>query len=766
MLEHEKLVLACILLDRETVPIVSAILRSEMFVGEVNRRLYTKALELYEMGDPIESVTLDPESKNRLYLLELETPSSANAEYYARQLREDYVVRELEKTCMETVDHIRGRRYPDLDSLLDNFETKIFKIADEGTSQQIIKVSEQLPMIHEALLDENRRTQLKSGFLDLDYLTGGFASGDNIIVAGRPSMGKCLGKGTGILMYDGSIKSVENIRVGDLLMGDDSNQRKVLSTTQGREMMYWVRQLHGIDYRVNKSHVLSLKRSRGTKINPKGEIINIGINEYLKKCPKFKTNYKGYKTSVNFEYKELPIEPYFLGIWLGDGSSANSRVHTQDNEVVEYLNEYAIRNNSVVSKQKSKNRCPCYIITNGKSQKSRNASIQNKLRRMGVLNNKHIPSDYIINDRSVRLQLLAGLVDSDGHKNRGWGGTIEITSKYENLAKQIKFLCDTLGYRTSIKTKKATIKSIGFECLVWRVRFNGNVDEIPVRVKRKKGKEWKDRRDWKVTGVSVETDKIDDYYGFEIDGNGLFLLEDCTVTHNTAFCLSIMRNVCQAGGTVGIFSLETTAEAIVRRLVSMVGKIESVRLRNGMLTKEEKERIPAIMEELHKWSFYIDDSGAINTVQLKAKARRAVAQYHLDLLAIDYLQLIHPSRKRDSRNDEVSEISRTLRELPKDLGIPIIAVSQLSRATERRESHRPQLSDLRESGSIEQDATIVLFVYRPEMYRQKEFEDGTSTENKAEIVLAKQKDGATGDFKVLFQKEYTNFENLAPPAER
>jgi len=228
----------------------------------------------------------------------------------------------------------------------------------------------------------------------------------------------------------------------------------------------------------------------------------------------------------------------------------------------------------------------------------------------------------------------------------------------------------------------------------------------------------------------------------------------------TAFCLSIMQNMAKRGEGSGLFTLETTKEQILNRLMAAQGKINSVKIRTGKLSEEELAHLSVVCAELNNWPIYIDDSGDVSITQIRAKARRMVTQYHPALIVIDYLQLIHSGIRYESRNHEVEEVSGRLRSLAKELDLPIIAVSQLSRKTEGRENKRPGLADLRESGAIEQDATLALFVYRPEAYRIDKFEDGTPSFNLAEIIVGKHKDGPTGDFRLTFLKEFTRFENL------
>ena len=773
--EVEMAVLGAMLLELEAIPKAIEILKPECFYDKRHRLIFEAMNALYEANEPIDTVSLYEELKKEgkvedvggaAYLSKLsqDISSAANIDYHARVVKEKWILRELISTSM-TIANSAYEGSEDVFDLLDAAEAKIFQISEEGIKESFKSmdraVKEALELI-EAIHSKNISSfSVPSGFYVLDDILGGFQKSDLIIVAARPSMGKCLGKGTKVLMYDGSVTMVEEIEVGDLLMGDDSTPRTVLSLARGREMMYWVKQLHGMDYRVNESHIISLKRSRNDGAHTKGDIENIEVREYLNKSEKWKSNYKGYKSEVEFEYRDVPLDPYLFGVWLGDGKSDSARIFTQDEEVLEYLEEYAQQNGRYVSTYRDNEKCPTYTITGGRSQKARDNSMQAKLRDLSVLNNKHIPQIYLTNSKSIRLQLLAGLIDSDGYTNSKYGGTIEITSKYEHLAKQIKFLCDTLGYRTSLKNKKATISSIGYESEVWRVRFNGNVDEIPIRVNRKKGIEWTDNRDWHVTGITVEPDKVDDYFGFEIDGNHLFLLEDCTVTHNTAFAMSVARNAAiDHNVPIAVFSLEMSTIQLATRLISAEARINAHSIRTGKFRAEDGARISRTVHKLSSAPIYIDDTPAISVLELRAKARRLKNEKNIGMVVVDYLQLLSSSFRMESREREISSISSSLKALAKELNIPVIALAQLNRQVESRADKRPMLSDLRESGSIEQDADVVCFLYRPEQYGIMQFSDGESTEGVGEVIIGKQRNGPTGEVKLKFLKEYARFENL------
>ncbi|MEM6785386.1 MAG: replicative DNA helicase, partial [Bacteroidota bacterium] len=763
----------------EAIPKAIEILAPDAFYDQRHRRVYEAVLALFERGNPVDLITLTEELKRAgqfegiggYYLSELTTKvaSAANVEYHARIIAEKALLRSM----IETMTGVVGQAYDpatDAFDLLDRAERDIFQISESqlrkgaASLSNVIKGTlEHLQAIHGR---EGGITGVPSGFHKLDDMTGGWQNSDLVIIAARPSMGKCLGKGTPVMMHDGTVRPVEDIRVGDLVMGDDSTPRRVLSLARGQERMFWVRQTYGMDYRVNESHILSVKKSRQDRISePRGTITDIEVRDYLDRSAKWRNDHKGYKVAVEFPEQDVPLDPYFLGLWLGDVKSDNARVYTQDEEVVTYLEALAEARGEHVNVYEP-DRCPAYLVTGGRTGDWRTDSVQAHLRSLGVLNNKHIPHAYLVNSHANRLRLLAGLIDSDGHLNAGHGGTYEITQKDQRLAEQIKYLCDTLGYRTSLREKVARITERNFETIVYRVRFNGNVDEIPVRVARKQAEPWTDFRDWTLSGLRLEDDGVDDYYGFELDGNRRFLLGDGTVTHNTALTLAMARNAAlhpEHPAGVAIFSLEMSAGQLAQRLLTSEARIDAQAARTGRLSDDDWPRLARAAGVLANAPIFIDDTPGLGILELRAKCRRLKAEHNIGMVVVDYLQLMHGTSqgRGGSREQEIAQISRSLKALAKEIDVPVIALSQLSRAVETRGGDkRPIVSDLRESGSIEQDADVVGFIYRAERYGITTDEHGNSTEGLAEIILGKQRNGPIGTVKVAFVNRYARFENL------
>jgi DNA polymerase III delta prime subunit len=377
----------------------------------------------------------------------------------------------------------------------------------------------------------------------------------NMILSGSSGIGKCLGVNTPIILYDGKIKMVQEIQIGDKLMGDDSKPRNVLSLARGQETLYKVKQNKGDIYIVNESHILSLRLSCteilrngknaefkiiNNKKYRKGEIIDICVKDYIKLSTSSKNLIKGYKVPITFPEKEIPFDPYLLGLWLGDGTSniSNLLISNQDSTIIYYL----------INKLKEYNCCLRYqskydykILGNGSGKPGSNY-ILSSLQKLNLKNNKHIPDIYLYNSRKNQLSLLAGLIDSDGHymiKQKCY----EITQKNKVLSDGILFLCRSLGFGAYQKEcrKSCMYKGEKREGTYYRITFSGEgIEKIPCLVPRKKAEPRKQIKNVLNTGIKLEKLEVGDYYGFEIDGNHRFILGDFTVTHNTSavYCLA------------------------------------------------------------------------------------------------------------------------------------------------------------------------------------------------------------------------------------
>jgi len=230
----------------------------------------------------------------------------------------------------------------------------------------------------------------------------------------------------------------------------------------------------------------------------------------------------------------------------------------------------------------------------------------------------------------------------------------------------------------------------------------------------------------------------------------------------TSFVLNIAQHIGTATDmTVGFFSLEMSKEQLFMRMLTSEARIDAHRFRTGYLNEKDYGRLSHALGTLAEAKVFIDDTASIGVLEMRAKARRLKAEHGLHMIIIDYIQLMQGRGRFESRQAEIASISRSLKGLAKELQVPIVALSQLSRASETRADHRPQLSDLRESGALEQDADVVMFIYRAEQYRDADGNPNVEEQGTAEIIIGKQRNGPIGTAKLAFIKEHTRFENLA-----
>jgi hypothetical protein len=331
--------------------------------------------------------------------------------------------------------------------------------------------------------------------------------------------GKCLGRGTPVLMFDGTTKAVENVRAGEMLMGPDSAPRRVVTICKGREMLYRVTPTKGDAYVVNEGHVLSVKSTGAGDV-----VTNLGVRAWLGSSRTFRHTHKGWRTGVEFAARPLPAElpPYILGLWLGDGAARLPAVTTMDPEIVAELETFA--------------------------KSIRSNPFKRALHEAGVLNDKHVPQEYRANTRDVRLDVLAGLLDSDGHLSHSG---YDFISALEGLADDVCFLARSLGLAAYKTPCRKVCGNNGVEGQYYRVSISGDCSIIPCRLPRKRAAARLQKKSVLVTSIDVSPIGEGEYFGFEIDGpDHLFLLGDFTVTHNTILFCWIAASHVERGGRV------------------------------------------------------------------------------------------------------------------------------------------------------------------------------------------------------------------------
>ena len=456
--------------------------------------------------------------------------------------------------------------------------------------------------------------------------------------------GKCLGKDTPILMYDGTIKMVQDVMVGDKIMGDDSTPRNVLSLARGRETMYKVKEKKGNGYIVNESHILSLKYSSSVnKYTPKGSILDISVTDYLNLPKSYHGRggvLVGYRVPIEFPEIPLEFDPYIVGYWLGDGSSRGTKITTQESCVIKYFADY-FKNNDIGLYFRYTGYQYDYTI-NGCNIYYPNYFMQ-FLKEKNLLFNKHIPHNYKCNSRKNRLSLLAGLIDSDGYYH---DNCYDIVQKNEKLLDDIVFLAKSLGfsaykreiYKTCTnaaggpKTGKYFVTSI----------CGSGLNEIPVLCYRKKGRERKQIKNVLNYRIALEKMDEDDYYGFEIDGNHRFVLGDFTVTHNTVIALKIISELKKK--TLIVVHKEFLMNQWIERIQEFLPSAKIGKIQAAVCDIDDKDIVIGMVQTLYSREYpqevysqfgltVVDEVHRISSEQFSKTLFRAITPYMLGISA-------------------------------------------------------------------------------------------------------------------------------------
>jgi replicative DNA helicase len=511
---------------------------------------------------------------------------------------------------------------------------------------------------------------------------------------------------------------------------------------------------------------------------------------------------------------ELLVPPYTLGAWLGDGTSASAQITSADPELIMRIEAEGIEAHKSSSAKFRYQLClfnaseivprdcavcgrsfvpqtsqvrSCGRSCGGRArfvsapvpaptcsrcgapsadlklcQSCHNAvgTLQGRLRSIGVLRNKHIPVAYLRASESQRRALLAGLLDTDGTVTNG--GAVQFSVTNRRLAEDVFELVVSLGYRCQRATKRVRGRS---EETSTAFILNFSTDEDVFYLSRK-ALAHKQRRAGAGTVRSgsrfitdvrpIETVPV---RCVEVDnGDHMYLAGRAMIpTHNSTLGLDFLRS-CSIKNRLSsvVFSLEMSKTEIVMRLLSAEAKIKLADMRSGRMSDDDWTRLARRMSEISEAPLYIDDSPNLTMMEIRAKARRLKQKSDLRLVVIDYLQLMTSGKKVESRQQEVSEFSRQLKLLAKELEVPVVAMSQLNRGPEQRTDKKPMLADLRESGAIEQDADMVILLHRPDAFERDDPRGG-----EADLILAKHRNGPTKTITVAHQLHLSRFTNMA-----
>jgi replicative DNA helicase len=619
-------------------------------------------------------------------------------------------------------------------------------------------------------LDELHRnpaavTGKATGFVDLDEMTTGLQDGDLINVAGRPSMGKSQPLDARIKTPSGWTE-MGALQVGDALASVDGAPSIVTGVfPQGVRQVYRLAFSDGRCAEACAEHLWRVHYRSWEK----PRIVSTEKLMQMLTRKRYRHRLWIDQVSGDFGHRDpLPVDPWVLGALLGDGKlSGGSLVFTTaEPEMLERMtscvgSEFAMRESG---------RYGYRIVNATKPQLSFFGTGPNPLmqglRALGLWGiqsqEKYVPRIYRNACREARLALLQGLLDTDGWVEK-FKAVRFCTTSYR-LARDVVDLVRSLGGWASLSDKRTSFthkgeKKQGRTAYVVNIHHHDPRSLFRLSHKRDRLPQAY-RRTSKPVLVSIVPTRVVPTQCIAVSHpSRLYVTDDYVVTHNTSFALNVAEHVgLELKLPVLVFSMEMGGTQLATRLLGSVGKVDAQALRTGRLTASDWDRLGHALGKLNEAPIMIDETAALNPLELRARARRKWREYGgLGLIVIDYVQLMQGTDSgSENRATEVGEISRGLKQMAKELKCPVIALSQLNRALEQRPNKRPVMSDLRESGSLEQDADMIFFIYRDEVYNEDTPDKGI-----AEIIIGKQRNGPIGTVKLTFLGKHTRFENYS-----
>lgn len=767
-LAAEQAVLGGMLLSKDAIADVLERLRPGDFYRPAHQNVYDAILDLYGRGEPADAVTVAAELDRRnllrriggapyLHTLISTVPTAANAGYYATIVAEKALLRRLVEAGTRVVQYgYAGAEGADVAEVVDRAQAEIYEVAERRTTEDFVPLEDLLqPTMDEidAIASNGGVARgVPTGFTELDEVTNGLHAGQMIIVAARPGVGKALALDTPLPTPTGWT-TMGDVAVGDELLGDDGRPTRVVAATDvmlGRPC-YEVEFSDGTVIVADAAHQW-LTETRASRKSAQAAAVGYNRHNNQRTFAAVRTTAEIAETLrcptqdrrlnhsvVNARALDLPdreflVPPYTLGAWLGDGTSAAAQITAADPEII--------------------------MRIEAEDSGAGVGTLQARLRTIGVLGNKHIPTEYLRGSEAQRRALLAGLLDTDGTVTVG--GAVQFSVTNQRLARDVNELIVSLGYRCQTSTKRVQGRS-ETSSIAYTLTFS---TEDKVFALERKAIAHKERR--AVTGTSrcgsrfiVDVRPIESVAVrcVEVDNDShMYLASRAMVpTHNSTLGLDFLRS-CSIKHRMAsvIFSLEMSKSEIVMRLLSAEAKIKLSDMRSGRMSDEDWTRLARRMSEISEAPLYIDDSPNLTMMEIRAKARRLRQKADLRLVVVDYLQLMSSGKKVESRQLKVSEFSRQLKLLAKELKVPVVAISQLNRGPEQRTDKKPMLSDLRESGSLEQDADMVILLNRPDAFERDDPRGG-----EADFILAKHRNGPTKTVTVAHQLHLSRFANMA-----
>jgi replicative DNA helicase len=701
----EQCVLGGMLLSKDAIADVVEILRGTDFYRPAHAVVFDAILDIYGRGDPADPITVaaalaDAGALARvggapyLHTLIASVPTAANAAYYARIVAERAVLRRLVEAGTRIVQLGYGTAAGygrDVDEVVDLAQQAVYDVTERRVSEDFAILADLLqPTLDEIDAIGSRgeaMTGVPTGFGDLDRLLNGLHPGQLVVVAGRPGLGKALALDTPLPTPTGWT-TMGAVRVGDWLIGADGRPARVsaVSEVQLDRDCAAVRFCDGSRIVADGSHRWQVETEAAQSAGPVGARpfppARVVTTDEIRVEQRRGSRRHRVRTTAPLLLPDrpLPIAPYVLGAWLGSGTGVAS--FTSDEPELALFLEAA----GVVAEP----------VAPGRFRVTLPGAVPAQPR---------IPLEYLRASAAQRRALLAGLLDFAGSVTGA--GAVQYWSAQRGLTGEVRDLVTGLGYR-------CTVTGTGSHGEGWWVRFSAPDDVFwhpGKQVAHKQARGGPAAANGRhrvivaiepVPSVPVRCVSVDNPDHLYLAGRAMIPTHNSTVSMDFARSASVRHNLASA-----IFSLEMSKVEIVMRLLSAEARVPLHVLRSGQLSDDDWTRLARRMGEISNAPLFVDDTPNMTLMEIRAKARRLRQRHDLKLVIVDYLQLMTSPKRVESRQQEVADLSRGLKLLAKEIECPVIAVSQLNRGPEQRTDKRPQLSDLRESGCLTADTTLL-----------------------------------------------------------
>jgi len=799
-LQAEESLLGAMMLSAEAIASAAGTVDASDFYKPAHGHIYDAVHTLYASGQPVDSVTVADELR-RANLLEAlggpavlaqimaSTPATTNAGRYARIVEEYSLLRRLIGVAGEIAE--LGYSVPeDVAKALDRAESMVYEVNEKRVTDSTRRLSEllsdNLDRLEHLYEKGDAVTGVPTGYLDLDQLLSGLQKSSLVVVGARPAMGKCVAWDTPIVdPRTGAVRTAAELhRAGErgdtvriLALGDDHHLAVATPSAyvdDGRKPVFRVRTRLGREVRTTASHpFLTPEGWRPLATLSEGDTVAVP-----RKLPVF--------GSDPMPGAEVGLLGYLVGCGLpyDDGPV----LCCSDPVVALDIRDHGERAGIDVTNRSLGHDTPQYDVDACPAVDR----LAHRHRLAGAPEHRRVPEAVY---RLPRHQLAAFLNRVLAIGASTWipagaagRGRVLLASPSARLVRDLQHLFLRFGINAAVRAPVVAANDHAWvsheleisgaddlACLAHEIGVLGQqaaLEELVVHARAVSEPVLVGRGPAGVRVatpsagggdvrwdeiVAIEADGVDQVYDLTIPELHNFVAGDIYV-HNTSFALGMVAHAAlEAARPVLFFSLEMSNLELSQRLLCAEARVDSTRVRNGQLQADDWTKISRAMGRLAEAPIWIDDNPNLTIMEIRAKARRLKSQIgDLGMIVIDYLQLMTGRTRAESRQVEVSELSRGLKILARELETPVVALSQLSRGLEMRADKRPMLSDLRESGSIEQDSDVVMFIYREEMYDAKPENAG-----QAEIIVAKHRSGPTGVAHLAFLPQYTRFANMA-----